>query len=132
MSDETIIALTSAVLTAIPPTLIAAAAFWQGRKNGVAAIQLAEKSDAIVKTVVEKSDKVIKQNEDLEQQNTQIIEKSDEIHGLTNSNLERVSGELTSAHQEIKELKELIGKLASDGEETRAYARQEMGKDRKK
>lgn len=145
MSDEAIVAITAAFFAAIPPTLTAAAAFWQGRKNGAAALQLVEKSNKLVEkseSIEKKSDKIVKQNEvlekksdaivekneDLSKQNTEIIQKSDEIHGLTNSNLERVNNELSAAHKEITELKELIGQLASDGEETRAYAKQEMKK----
>lgn len=139
MSDEAIVAITAAVLTAIPPTLTAAAAFWQGRKNGAAALQLVKKSVALE----EKSDKIVMQNDALEQkivensdnlskQNDKIIKKSDEIHGLTNSNLERVSIELAEAHAEIKELRETIGKLASDGKEARQEVREQMKKDSKK
>ena len=52
MTDATIVALATALLTAIPPTLVAYAALQQGRRNGEDVKTTAQKADVIIEKAV--------------------------------------------------------------------------------
>jgi hypothetical protein len=83
MSDTTIIA----ILAAIPPTLMALAAFRQGKINTVMAEKAEVKADSI-------------------------IHKADEIHTMTNSNLTKVNADLEMANKRVESLENLIKSMA--------------------
>ncbi len=80
MTDPTILA----VITAIPPTLLALAAFVQSFKNNTLSEARSVATDAKI-----------------DQKANTMEKKTDEIHKLTNSNLSRVQADLAVALRRI-------------------------------
>lgn len=76
-----------ALITALPPTIMAFAALRQGQSNSI------------------KGDQSVAQGQAL-------IEKTEQIHMLTNSNLTAIKAELARAKMQIEELQELVMKLS--------------------
>jgi hypothetical protein len=83
MTEPTLVALVTAAIAAIPPTLMAWGAFRQSQKNATKA----------------------------EANNVIADAKADAIHGLANGNLAKISTELQLARQEIDGLKALVNAL---------------------
>lgn len=83
LSDATWLVLISSITSALPPTIMAFAAFRQGVKNSDKADIGAEKAD-------------------------RLAIKTDEIHESTNSNLADVNAALLVAQTKIESLEKLI------------------------
>ena len=79
--------ITTAVITAVPPTVVALAGLIQGRRNEKKAAEAKEVTDTLVK-------------------------KTDEIHTLTNNNLSKVSEALNVANTKIEGMEKLVAALA--------------------
>lgn len=83
MSENTLVTIVGAIITGIPPTLVALAAYRQGVRNEVKA-----------------------------KENTQaVLVETDKIHELTNSNLTKVKSDLMAATSQIEELQTLVATL---------------------
>lgn len=87
MSDATIIAIVTALVAAIPPTIMALAALRVSQKNTVIAEDTNHKAEVLV-------------------------EQTEKIHDLTNSNLTAVKADLVAATEQIKDLQALVKTLA--------------------
>ena len=118
MSDTTIVALVTALLAAIPPTIAALAVYRQTKSNGKNAEIRATAAAEKVEQLVVKTDKIAEgaseQMSSLNKKTDTLTTKAEEIHTLTNSNLTEVKVQLEKAKQEIKELHELILKLSAE------------------
>lgn len=105
MTDETIARLGTALLAAIPPTLVALAGLLQGRANHT---QVQQQTDEIEvrtkKTATDLAVQVDARATILENRTSALINKTDEIHDLTNSNLTLVKAQLAAALKRINDL----------------------------
>lgn len=85
--DATILTVTAMVIAALPPTIAALAALRQGQRNEA-------KADAgAIKTA-------------------ELVKKTDEIHVLANSNLQKVTAALEVANQKIEGFEKLLAEIA--------------------
>jgi hypothetical protein len=96
MTEATMIALASAVLAALPPTLVALAGLRQGKKNATALGQNTE----ITAMVSHKADVLTK--------TTEII------HGLTDGRLSSVMSDLGVANEQIRRLDATVRDLSEE------------------
>ena len=96
MTEATMIALASAVLAALPPTLVALAGLRQGKKNATALGQNTE----ITAMVSHKADV--------------LTAKSDVIHTLTDGRLTQVMNDLGAANEQIRRLDDVVRDLSSE------------------
>lgn len=99
-----LVALIIAMLGAIPPSIIAYAAWQQGRRNGDAN----KEANETVKGIVTKNDA---KTDDIAHRAEEIVKQTNAIHQLTDGNLTKVQTELAMALQEMKNMRELINTL---------------------
>ncbi len=92
MTDTTIIIVN--ILTALPPTLFALGALRRGNRNGEAIQDATSLLGHQQRLTSEKADT--------------LIQKTDEIHVLTNSNLTALKADLALALQRITQLEEAL------------------------
>ena len=96
MTEATMIALASAVLAALPPTLVALAGLRQGKKNAESLGQ----NTMITAAVNQKTDALTK--------TTEII------HGLTDGRLSQVMSDLGTANEQIRRLDDVVRDLSDE------------------
>lgn len=97
MSDPTLITLFTTVMTALPPSLLALAAFLQSMRNDRRAAERTRALDTKIDT-----------------NSAVLVAKTDEIHTLTNGNLARVMMELSLALSRIVQLEDQVKSLTVD------------------
>lgn len=123
MTEITLERIVIACVTALPPTLMAMAAFRQGRANHKqvtvqtelltkktenTALTLADKVEETAKTLAIKVDA---SSGSIETKASALLVKADEIHLLTNGNLALVKAQLSAALTRIGELEKTIAAL---------------------
>lgn len=97
MSDPTLVTLVTAIVTALPPSILALAAFLQSLRNDRQAIM---RTSALETKIEDKS--------------AILVAKTDEIHSLTNGNLARVMMELSVALTRIVQLEDQVKTLNAE------------------
>lgn len=107
MTDTTLVTIAIAAIAALPPTITAFAAFRQGQRNE----KKTDDNTALTAETKQKTD--------------DLVRKTDEIHTLTNSNLETVKKELVAANVRIAELQTIIERFVNGkGRERQARDRE--------